>query len=73
MIEGEIYQARQMRLVESEQAQRYEVVAPLIISLHVLGHQDRYSEAQIHDAQERIQFWGALSAAQPDERDFTQP
>lgn len=73
MKEGEIYQARQMRLVESPAAQQYAVVAPLIISLHVLGHQDRYSEAQIHDAQERIQFWSALSAAQPDERDFTQP
>ena len=69
-MEGE---PRQMRLVEREAAQQYAVVAPLVVSLHVLAHADRYSEAQQKDAQERVQFWSALSAAQPDERDTTQP
>lgn len=64
MREAETNQPRQMRLVEQESLQHYDVVAPLVISMHVLGHSDRYSPEQIQNAQERVAFWGALAAAE---------
>ena len=58
---------RQMRLVESEEAQRYPIVSHIVISQHVLAHEDKYREDQLKDARDTIAFWSQMASVEEHE------
>lgn len=57
-------QLRQMKLVEAEHMQHYDVVAPIVIAQSVVSRPDRFDEQHLKEARERIAFYSALSAAE---------